>query len=310
MTTLRVRPRDVDASYQDELLERWTVAVMANFDASRANASKVARANLDRRLAAAECVAFELVRNGEVVGTCLLEPTSTSDGAPWVVSDLDAHDDVAPNDIMSVLLDIVHEHGGRALQMSRSDRSDVAARVIATRPHEVAATRMLCDLQGPSSAPSSTVELTAMDDDEFAEFFAGERDSYARSIADSGLATYEDALVESEKQLGELLPDGRETKGQSFYVGRVGGQRVGSLWLSITDDGDGLRAYVYNVEVDEPSRGRGYGRGLMLAAEHAARAAGCQQIGLNVFGFNHVARALYDSLGYVARVEMVTIPAT
>ncbi len=283
---------------------------MTSYDTTRDPAVDVAQANLERRLTAGVCETFDLVRERDVVGSCLLEPASAASDAPWMVSDLHVHDDVAADDIVSALIRFVQSRGGRALQMSRTDLTDVVARVIATRPHEVNATRMLCDLNTHPSGPASDVELTDMDENEFADFFAGERESYARSIADSGFATYEEALVESEKQLGELMPDGRETKDQFFYVGRVRGQRVGMLWLCVTSDGGGPRAYVYNVEVDEPFRGRGHGRGLMLAAEHVARAHGCRHIGLNVFGFNHVARALYESLGYEARIELVTIPAT
>ena len=43
----------------------------------------------------------------------------------------------------------------------------------------------------------------------------------------------------------------------------------------------------------------------MLAAEAAVAAAGGTELGLNVFGFNAPARALYESLGYrTVSVEM------
>ena len=38
----------------------------------------------------------------------------------------------------------------------------------------------------------------------------------------------------------------------------------------------------------------------MELAEAEARAEGATEIGLNVFGHNHVARKLYDSMGYTA----------
>ena len=49
-------------------------------------------------------------------------------------------------------------------------------------------------------------------------------------------------------------------------------------------------------------RDRGYGRDLMLAAEHEAARLGADSIGLHVFGFNTSAITLYESLGY-RRVE-------
>ena len=54
-----------------------------------------------------------------------------------------------------------------------------------------------------------------------------------------------------------------------------------------------------NIEIDEGQRGRrararGHARGGGWTAAQGAR-----RLSLNVFGFNDVARSLYDSLGYV-----------
>ena len=57
-------------------------------------------------------------------------------------------------------------------------------------------------------------------------------------------------------------------------------------------------AFVYDVAVDEAQRRRGYGGGLMRAGAVWARQQGSPALGLNVFGYNHGARALYDALGY------------
>lgn len=59
-----------------------------------------------------------------------------------------------------------------------------------------------------------------------------------------------------------------------------------------------MSAFVYDVEVDAAARGKGYGRGLMLAAEPYARDRGAGVLKLHVFGSNTVARGLYESLGY------------
>ena len=57
-------------------------------------------------------------------------------------------------------------------------------------------------------------------------------------------------------------------------------------------------AWVFEVEVEAPFRGRGYGRAAMRRAEDEARARGMTSLGLNVHGHNVVARSLYESLGY------------
>jgi ribosomal protein S18 acetylase RimI-like enzyme len=57
-------------------------------------------------------------------------------------------------------------------------------------------------------------------------------------------------------------------------------------------------AWVYDVEIAEGFRGRGYGRAAMLLAEDEARARGMTSLGLNVHGQNRVARSLYEDIGY------------
>jgi ribosomal protein S18 acetylase RimI-like enzyme len=64
-------------------------------------------------------------------------------------------------------------------------------------------------------------------------------------------------------------------------------------------------AYVFDIAIEEAERGKGLGRATMLAAEEYVRRQGQAEIGLNVFGFNEPARALYESLGYhVVAVQM------
>jgi ribosomal protein S18 acetylase RimI-like enzyme len=100
------------------------------------------------------------------------------------------------------------------------------------------------------------------------------------------------------KQFGDLLPAGVETAEHHLLVGVVDGPEVGMLWLKIPTTPEPVVAFVYGVEVDEPMRGRGYGRAIMLAAESYAREHGAATIRLHVFGDNTVARGLYESLGY------------
>ena len=57
-------------------------------------------------------------------------------------------------------------------------------------------------------------------------------------------------------------------------------------------------AWIYDVTVDEDRRGEGWGRAIMRAFEGAARQRGYTRAGLNVYADNHVARRLYESLGY------------
>lgn len=57
-------------------------------------------------------------------------------------------------------------------------------------------------------------------------------------------------------------------------------------------------AWIYDIEVMEDHRGKGYGRAILHAAEQETLKNGVNSIGLNVFGTNTVARSLYESAGY------------
>lgn len=56
--------------------------------------------------------------------------------------------------------------------------------------------------------------------------------------------------------------------------------------------------WVSDIEIHEEHRGKGYGRAAMQLAEVGAAEQGAATLGLNVSGYNGVARGLYESLAY------------
>ena len=70
------------------------------------------------------------------------------------------------------------------------------------------------------------------------------------------------------------------------------------LWWAEADKAGGREAYVYNVTIEETARRRGYARAALLELERVAREGGVHHVGLHVFGHNHGARRLYESLGF------------
>jgi len=77
-----------------------------------------------------------------------------------------------------------------------------------------------------------------------------------------------------------------------------GGRRRLAVARRARAGSDPLMAWVFEIEIEAPFRGRGYGRAAMRLAEGEARARGMTSLGLNVHGQNMVARSLYESLGY------------
>jgi ribosomal protein S18 acetylase RimI-like enzyme len=149
------------------------------------------------------------------------------------------------------------------------------------------------------------LRLRPMSGDEYEAFSAASIVAYARDIEEHGGYTAEFARQKSEADHAAILPSGLETPGNAIFVLEADGERVGVLWVAEREMGGRQVLYIYDVEVDERYRGRGYGRAAMLLAEDEARKRGLSRLELNVFGGNEVARKLYRSLGYLeAAVHM------
>lgn len=149
-----------------------------------------------------------------------------------------------------------------------------------------------------------------MTEAEYASWTEHEVEQYAQEMAESSGGSLEEARRTSREQTLQFLPDGLRTR--DAFLLRVlddAGAPVGVLWVGShprrSDAG-----WVYDIEIDEARRGEGLGRRAMLAAEQVARDAGWTAIGLNVFGSNPRARALYDSLGYEVASTAMTKPLT
>jgi GNAT superfamily N-acetyltransferase len=111
---------------------------------------------------------------------------------------------------------------------------------------------------------------------------------------------YAEALEASKQSVASVLPQGFATPAHVFEIGEEEGtgRHIGSLWYAREPRGGREVIWVYELFVEEPHRGLGFGRRLMELLEERARNAGIGRIGLNVFGDNTAARTLYESLGY------------
>ncbi|GAA2381947.1 GNAT family N-acetyltransferase [Dactylosporangium salmoneum] len=120
---------------------------------------------------------------------------------------------------------------------------------------------------------------------------------YAEDELRAGRGTAESVHAKVEELFATLLPQGAGTPGQLLFLGVADGAVVGHIWLALPGEKRD-QAWVYDVQVDPAHRRRGHGRALMLAAEEELKRRGVAKLGLNVFGHNPGARALYEELGY------------
>jgi ribosomal protein S18 acetylase RimI-like enzyme len=144
-----------------------------------------------------------------------------------------------------------------------------------------------------------------MTDAKYVAYSESAEEGYARQIAESGSMSWAAAVQKASEDFESLLPKGLRTPDHHLFVAYDDDTQVGMLWLRIQAGADGLQAFVFDVQVDPDQRRRGYGRAIMLAGEAECRERGVVSIGLNVFGQNVGARALYEQVGYeITSVQM------
>jgi ribosomal protein S18 acetylase RimI-like enzyme len=130
-------------------------------------------------------------------------------------------------------------------------------------------------------------------------------DEYAESIARSGLMPEAEARRKSREDFARILPDGFDSEGHLFWTAYDGGRDVGMLWLKLEHSSEGTIAFGYDFAVKPELRRSGYGRAIMAAAEDECRRRGVVSVGLNVFGDNLAAQALYEQMGFqVTAIQM------
>lgn len=157
---------------------------------------------------------------------------------------------------------------------------------------------MLKDLAREQPALPPGLVGRRMDETEYALWEEHSFDGFRQSWIDRGLPP-DQASAKTESSRLENLPNGRATPGVSIDVLVHDGDVVGHVWVSTREIAPGVvGAFVYDVEVDESHRGKGYGRALMLHAERIAHGMETGVLGLHVFTGNTAAIGLYESLGY------------
>ncbi len=142
------------------------------------------------------------------------------------------------------------------------------------------------------------LKLIPMTQPEYEAFLARIIPDYAAENVRAGYWDEAEALEKSRKQTEELLLQGLQTKNHYLYTLYDGENAVGMIWLRADVDRPKKSGFIFDVEIDEKFRGKGYGKQVMLLIEDKARELGLQSIGLHVFASNKVARNLYESIGY------------
>jgi ribosomal protein S18 acetylase RimI-like enzyme len=152
------------------------------------------------------------------------------------------------------------------------------------------------------------VRLRPLRDDEVPEFIAGLGEEYVRGLMEDAGLTQHEAEEKAASDHAALFPGGKPQADQHMYVvERDTGEPVGHVfWAKRSAPGSGTRAFLYQLYISDPFRGRGHGREAMQLLEDEVRAAGLPGVDLNVWGRNDLARSLYRKLGYEEQAVFMT----
>ena len=150
--------------------------------------------------------------------------------------------------------------------------------------------------------------LIPMTEDEFQMYLEYHIQDYAQEHVKSGRWSEEEALEKSAEEYQQLLPQGLQTPNNHLFmvVDEQQEKNVGTLWFALQERAGQQQAFVYNVEIFEEFRRRGYASHAFQLLEERVAELGATSIGLHVFGHNRAAREMYEKLGYVAtNINMV-----
>jgi ribosomal protein S18 acetylase RimI-like enzyme len=146
---------------------------------------------------------------------------------------------------------------------------------------------------------SQMFRLEPMDEARYQTWRTASQRSYASEKVKAGNWKAEESEALSAAAFDALLPGGRETAGHELRaMVNDAGEWVGHAWFTIEDREQGRVVFIYDIEVYEAHRRRGYARTALAQIAAFAREQGCAGVMLHVFGYNTPARALYRSVGF------------
>jgi RimJ/RimL family protein N-acetyltransferase len=143
------------------------------------------------------------------------------------------------------------------------------------------------------------VTLQPMTPEEYQAYLEPAIAEYAQGHVEDGQWSADEALQRAREEFHSLLPNGVNTpKNYLFTLINDEHQKVGMIWFAMREGAGAPFAWIYDVQVDEAFRRRGYAQEAFAQLEPKVKALGGNRISLHVFGNNHGARDLYAKLGY------------
>jgi len=139
-----------------------------------------------------------------------------------------------------------------------------------------------------------------MSEEAFRRFAAEVIEEYAQSNVKAGLWEPDVALATAKKEFNRVLPQGRSSP--DHYILQIvapnSAEVVGWLWWAVIERSGIREAFIFDIQIFEQCRRRGYARLALQEMERLVRKAGLSRIGLHVFAYNQPGQALFAALDF------------
>lgn len=139
------------------------------------------------------------------------------------------------------------------------------------------------------------ITFAPMTSEEYDNYFEFTWANYAEEQIIAGLSK-EEAKVNIERTIKELIPDGFKTKHNFFYNIKKEEKTVGYIWIWHNVKNHIL--FLPEIYIMEADRGRGIGEIAIKFFENKAIELKVQKLKLHVFGHNTNAQNFYKKLGF------------
>lgn len=144
------------------------------------------------------------------------------------------------------------------------------------------------------------VKLNKMTELEYKDYYDFLIKDYAKENVKAGFWAEEESIEKSKKQTDSLLPKGLKTENQFlFSIYGDDDTNIGVLWVNISENKIYEKhAFIYDIRLNEASRGKGYGKKSLQAMDEWLRSLKVKDVALHVFDENKIAINLYEKSGY------------
>ena len=143
------------------------------------------------------------------------------------------------------------------------------------------------------------MQMIKMDQIEFQKFYDRSLIEHAKQHSEDTGDLIDDSLIKAKLVIDNHFPDGLFSKDQHLYHLKNESQAaVGYLWFGIRHQHNKKKVFIYDILVEESFRGLGYSKIMLNWLESETKRRLIDEISLHVLGYNHTAKALYDSFGF------------